>query len=194
MKKVYEKIVSNKILVFLSILFLVSILTGILYFFLLPSASKSEISTHLANLKLSLNSMPIINNQLILCILIVLLSFSIIGFPIILFIYFYEGICLSFTITSFAYFYGFRGIIFYLLYFIIFNLIYYIAIFYLVYTTYNISKQLLKALKKEIIINLGDFFRKQFTKFVFIMGFLLIFNILIHFFGTTILKLFIFLL
>ena len=192
-KKIVAKLFKNNFLTFMMILFFIGLIAGIIYFFNLSSLTQNEVLSSINHVRDTGPYLNIINNQLLLIIIIIIMSFSIIGFPLIIFLFFYQAICLTFTGTAFVYFFGFKGLIFFLIYFILSNLIYYIALFYLTNLSYKMTITLINSLKKKIELNLGDFFRKHFSKYIVILSILLIYNTLIYFFGSKILKIFIFL-
>jgi len=194
MKKIITKLFKNNFQIFLTVLFLIGLIGGIIYFFQLSVITKNEVWGSINHIKDTSPYFSIISNQLLLIIIIIILSFSIIGFPVIVFIFFYQAICLSFTTTAFIYFFGFRGLIFFGIYFMIVNLIFYLGLFYLTNLAYKMTVTLLNSLKKRVELNIGDFFSHHLKKHGLILSILLLYNGLMYFFGYQILKIFIFLL
>lgn len=177
---------------FIIILSIVGLLGGIIYFLMINDQDRNSIQLLIENIA-NVRPIPnIISNQFILILIIILLSFSIIGFPIILFVYFYEAISFSFTMTSFVYFLGIKGFLFYLIYFIIFNLLLYLILIYLTIVSYEITIKLIDTIKHKYELNVGHFFRTYIYKYIVIILGILLFNTIMYFFGSYFLKLFIF--
>lgn len=111
-----NKIILKKYFMFILIILVMGIISGIIYYYKLDNEIKD-------NIILSLNDFNIIhiNNifkHFTLMAIILILSFFIIGVPVSIFYLFYEGISIGFVFTIFSIKYGFSGFI----YAIIFNL------------------------------------------------------------------------
>lgn len=138
MDKLNFKIAINKrILTFLFVLFIIGIISGSLFVIVLKNADKTIVKTYLesffksvsagSSFSSNLISNLIFNVLLIICIW--LLGMSIIGLPIIIFIYFYKIFVLGFSIGTILLNYKLKGILISLLYVFphqIFNIIIYI--------------------------------------------------------------------
>lgn len=130
----------------------------------------------------------IIKHILLISTLIVL-SFTIIGLPIIFVYYMYEGISLGFLLSSFYKYKKLNGIIFTLGYTIINKLIFYLLLVYLLISTINYTKNITKknGNHQEIILN-------QLYKSIFMFIILVLTDVFIYFFGNKIISFFLFLL
>ena len=121
-----DKIRINKKLKYcMSIVSIIGIISGILFFTILKDADKetvynsletflTNVNNNSLNYSLGLRSNLIVN--LMYIILIWLLGISIIGIPIIIFLYFTKVFVLGFTISSFTVKYGIKGILYGLIY------------------------------------------------------------------------------
>ena len=107
-------------------------------------------------------------------ILIWLLGVSIIGVPIILFLFFYKCFILGFSISSIIINYGLKGVLFSFIYVFPHQVIN--ILIYLMLTSYSLifSIKLLCYILRKIEFNIRNSFRKYFKIFIFCFGGLII--------------------
>lgn|SRR5574344_185260 len=182
---------SNKPLIkFLVFLFIMGILIGIYLFLNQKAIIKSSIINEMGTIPSLLNKKNFNFNNIIIISLLTILSFTIIGLPIILFYFFYEGVSLGFLMSSLYQYKKVNGLLFCLPLTIINKLFIYFLLIYLIINTYHYSKKIITNWhynKSSIILN-------QLTKSGFILGILLIYEVIYYFLGSKILSLFLFLL
>lgn len=115
----------KKMVVFLMIIFIIGLISGSLFIVILSKADKSLIKEYLEqfltsinNNKLNYNSAIIssIGSNVFYVLLIWLLGISVIGLPIMLFIYFSKAFMLGFSISSMLFHYKLKGILLAFLY------------------------------------------------------------------------------
>lgn len=122
---------------------------------------------------------------------IFILSIVIAGIPLVLFYIFYEGLSIGYTIAAFMAYYSFKGVLFYLLFFIVIKLIYIIVILYFsivsIRFAYNFGKYLYEKNKEGVYKVL----RLEFIRYILIGIIILINSTLIYFLSNKIISLFI---
>ena len=121
--------------------------------------------------------------------LIFIASITIIGMPLIVFYIFYEGLSLGYTLVAFFTYNSFKGVLFYILFFIIIKLIYIILVLYFSVISIKFSKEFLKNLvqknKSEVFHNLY----LHFLRYVIVLGATLVNSTFIYFFSNKLLTL-----
>src|SRR5574344_1297075 len=108
----------NKLMFFLIILFIVGIIAGSIFVFLLKDADKTVLSQYMKDYFSNLDKIDYIKSlkynlstNIIYVFLIWILGISIIGVPIIIIIYFVMSFILGFSISSIIYNYSFKGLL-----------------------------------------------------------------------------------
>ena len=154
----------KKLLLFIVVLFLVGIVFGTIYYFKQDDLVKQTIMNSIITLEDNLSASRINNilNHVLIAICIIVLSFTVIGIPIIYFYIFFEGLSIGFSFSIIIQIFGFKGLMFCLLYFIFYKLLFLILLFYLVLRSSRITKNMIgfifykndKDLKNNILINL----------------------------------------
>lgn len=181
------KILSNyrNIIKFLIGLLIVSIVFGSIYYLLQSSDIKSIIVNSLENIGDYSPKFNIVFHLTILS-LILILTISIIGIPLIIFYLFYEGFSLGFLFTGIINYLGLKGLLNGFI-FIFFNKFIYIAcLIYLLYLSINYFFQIKHRLSKDIIMS------KYLKRFIIVFIIIVINDIIIYFLTPKILSLFIF--
>lgn len=174
MNKIINKAKNNvlnqkKKYLFLSVILLIGIISGIIFIFFISKTDKQlvkeELSlffTNIENNKINyLNSF--INSflsNLIYLISIWILGISIIGIPIIIFLLFFKGFIFGFSISSIIYEFGIKGIPLAISYQIPHYLINLILILLLSFYAINFSVRLFKMLFIKENCNLNMYFKK----------------------------------
>lgn len=155
LKQLYKQL-NKKNLVFLVGLLISGIITGSILFILLSKSDLNSVKEYISNyfeslksLKLNDYILPSLIGNIILIFFIWILGISIIGLPVIVFIYFFKSFVMGFTIATFISVFGLKGLLFSLI-FIIFQLVLFIILIYISSLAMSFSLKLLKVvLKKE---------------------------------------------
>ena len=176
-------------------IFFIGFLFGLFYYTNLPKITKTGISENLMEISKLVKGMHI-NNFIMhnsIFILIFFLSFTVILFPFILFLLFYEGMSLGFSFIIFFSSFKISGLIYAVILFIVTKLIYLLLIFYLIYNSFIICKMmLLLFLKKQGHIHIT--FKKYFQRLIVVIFIMIFYDLILYFLGNKILLLFNFLL
>ena len=122
--------------------------------------------------------------------LIVILGLSIIGIPLILFIYFVKIFIMGFTLSAFFVTFKIKGLVGALIYLIPIQLLIMISIFIVSIYSINFSFNLLKEIKKGNSFNYKKFFRQYIFIYLISIGMILISSLLEGFYLINIFKLF----
>lgn len=181
---------SKNYLKFLSLLLLLGIITGIYLYLVQSNIIKISITNKLSDLSNLLNNHQsnFITHTIIISVF-AMLSITIIGIPLCLFYYFYEGVSVGFLIMAFIKYKNIKGLLYGTIFIIINKLIYIILITYLLLISIQYAKNILnnKKDKKNLIIN---YLVKIFIVFIII----LINDLILYLVGNKLLSIFLFIL
>lgn len=183
---------NRSIIRFLLMLFITSILVGIYLYLSKEKLIRESINTELIKMinNLDITRQNNILNHLLIMIVLSVLSLTIIGLPIILIYFLYEGVSIGFLLSSFINYSPIKGMLFGTIFIIISKIIYITILIYLLTNTLKYTKNFLKRLKKaknELIIN-------QVIKISFCTTITLINDIILYFIGNKIITIFKFIL
>lgn len=183
---------NRSIIKFLVMLFITSILVGIYLYLSKEKLIKESINTELIKMinNLDITRQNNILNHLLIMIVISVLSLTIIGLPVILIYFLYEGVSIGFLVSSFINYSPIKGMLFGTIFIIISKIIYITILIYLLTNTLKYTKSFLKRLKtakNELIIN-------QVIKILFCITITLINDIILYFIGNKIITIFKFIL
>lgn len=183
---------NRSIIKFLVMLFITSILVGIYLYLSKEKLIKESINTELIKMinNLDITRQNNILNHLLIMIVISVLSLTIIGLPVILIYFLYEGVSIGFLLSSFINYSPIKGMLFGTIFIIISKIIYITILIYLLTNTLKYTKSFLKRLKmakNELIIN-------QVIKISFCITITLINDIILYFIGNKIITIFKFIL
>ena len=112
---------NKKVFIFISIILLIGIISGILFLIFLNEASKELIFLNINEYIQNLNNYKINNifmDTIILSSLLIL-SIFIIGIPLSIFFIFFNGFSIGFIISSLSSIFGFKGLIYSIIHIII---------------------------------------------------------------------------
>lgn len=165
----YRTINNKKIIFFLLVLGLIGLITGSFFTTILSSSDQGLVKEYIQNFMTNiaskeLNYFSSLNNSLLgglgYMLVIWLLGISVIGIPIVLFMYFSKFFILGFSISSFILTYKFKGML--LAFFYIFPEHIISLILYLLITLYSVkmSFNLIYSVFKKKEINLKIFISK----------------------------------
>lgn len=177
---------NKKYLLFVLVVLVIGFLTGIIFFLMQNSDVKSEIINSLS--QSSNYHYNAIMKDLIVCSILLVLSFFVIGLPLSIFYLFYEGLSLGFMLITFLMTYSFKGLIYMHIYILLNKLIPLILMIFFVQKLINIGRLVIgfiiyrkdNYIKEKIILN--------FKNSLYILIFILIFNIISYFGSPVILK------
>lgn len=183
---------NRSIIKFLLMLFITSILVGIYLYLSKEKLIRESINTELIKMinNLDITRQNNILNHLLIMIVLSVLSLTIIGLPIILIYFLYEGVSIGFLLSSFINYSPIKGMLFGTIFIIISKIIYITILIYLLTNTLKYTKNFLKQLKmakNELIIN-------QVIKISFCTTITLINDIILYFIGNKIITIFKFIL
>lgn len=177
---------NKKYLKFVLIIVLIGFVFGFVYYHFLESDTKISIANALAEYK-TFNYNFIVKELIIMSLLLVL-SFFVIGLPLSIFYLFYESLTIGFLINIFFVSFKLSGFIYILLYIILNKFITFILMIIFIQKTINIARFIVgifiykkdEAIKDKIIFN--------FRNSLYIIVFVLIFNIILYFLSPLIFK------
>ncbi len=179
------------LLTFLGVLFLISIVIGIILFLKSSNESKKYISDYLINLKENIfnNRVNNIFKHLVIIIFIVLLSFTIMGYFSGIIYLFYEGISFGFTIASLVANYALKGFIFGIIYNIIFKLVFIIVYIIILLKLFDLVKLIVNyfLFKRSYLIK--NKLKRVLLSILFLIVIIFINDIIIYFLTNFLLKL-----
>lgn len=185
--KKYNYIKKRKLFSFLIILFCISILIGILYFFLGSKSNKNmtldyytDFFSAIKNSKVNyleciINSF---SSNVLENIVLFLLSISIIGVFFVFLMFIFHSFTLGYVISSFLYFYKLKGIFAVIIY-IIPLIIRIFLLFILTFYSFNFANRFYSFLVKKKDIDIKSYFRRYCKVFLFVL-ILFVFNSLVE--------------
>lgn len=184
-----KKLKNNNLVRFVVALFLFGLAIGIVVYL----SFKPDLSGYIVEFK---NSIVVNHNNTFLFNLIVisgifLSSITIIGTPLIAFYIFYEGLSAGYTLTAFTTIFGFKGAMFYLLFFTVIKLIFILLV--LLFSTISI-KYSINFIKNVISKNIEKLYKmiiEQFLRFGIILLICIVNSGLIYFLSHRLISLFI---
>lgn len=163
-KQWMKQIKYKKLLLFIIVLFLVGIIFGWVYYLKQDDLVKQTIMNSIVSLEDNLlaNRVNNIVNHLCISIFIIILSFTIIGIPIIYFYIFFEGLSIGFSYSIIISIFGLKGFIFCILYILFYKILFLVLVIYLIIRSFRISKNMFglilyknsQDIKNNILINL----------------------------------------
>lgn len=165
--------INRKFYVFLIGILVLGILFGSILPIFLSADDKKLVSEYLfgfvSDIKNGVNSLFLLSNGLIsnllFCLIIWLLGISVIGIPIVLFMFFYKCFIIGFSISSIIINYGFKGILFSFVYVFPYQIVSILS--FILLTSYSMifSIKLLLYILKKNDFNIRSFFRKYLLIF-----------------------------
>lgn len=159
MDKLFSKVkINKKFFVFLLVLTLLALISGSLFTVMLDKADKAIITSYLKEFltnisKNKIDYISVLKDSLFantfLVVLIWLLGISVIGIPIILFLYFSQVFTFGFALSSIILNYKFKGVLFALIYAFPNNLIFLLVLLLLVSYSLILSIKLITTVIKK---------------------------------------------
>lgn len=178
-------------LIFLSVILLISIGIGIIIYLKSSNESKIYITDQLSNLKESLLNTKINNifRHLLIIIVIILLSFTILGYFSGVAYLFYEGISIGFTISSLVANYALKGLLFGILYNLLFKLFYIIVYIFILLKLFDLVKLIINQLLFKKTYTIKNNIKRISLSIVIFILIIFINDVIIYFFTNFLLKL-----
>lgn len=181
---------SKTVAKFLLMLFVIGIFIGVYAYLIQDTNTKNAINLELTSLLSNLANVKqnSIIYHFITISLMIILSLSVIGLPLVLFYYFYEGISIGFLITSFIKYKKFKGFTYSLIFTGISKLLYITILTYFLVQSLNYAFKILKNIKE----NKKDLIICQLIKCAFTIGICIINDIILYFIGNKLANIFTF--
>ena len=184
---------SKKMYIFLSIILVIGIITGVVFVIMLDEATKEILFLNINEFLQNFSNMSINSGiiHLIMLSSLLILSVFLIGGPLVLFFMFYNGFSIGFIISSLTCIFGIKGILYGVIYVIISKLIYVVLLILFSVNLFKIVRCIIdiivykKSNKESIII-----FIKRSVVFI---GMILLNDIILLFCGGKLVNLFNFL-
>jgi len=180
--------------------FIVSLfIIGIIFGFIFYSNESNLIKTNIINEITNLKEYLILTRQnnflyhIILLSVLTVLSLLVIGLPIILFYFFYEGVSFGYLLAALFHINGIDGLFFGIIFSLINKLFIYLALIYLIYTSYHYSKSVIISARNKNY-QISSYISKHLFRIILIFLFVILFDVFIYFLGNKIVGYFIFLL
>lgn len=192
----YKMILPNrKMNIFMITLLFLAILASSIFIVNLSHEDKLLVISKMKNIFFveEINYFNFISNSfltnLIYITLIVILGLSIIGIPLVLFIFFIKIFVIGFTLSAFIITFKIKGLIGSLLYLMPVQLLIMISIFIVSIYSINFSFNLLKEIRKGNSFNYKRFFRQYIFIYLISLGIILLSSLLEGFYLINIFKL-----
>jgi len=197
MNKIWASIVKRKkIIQFLLCIVIIGLVVGIVFYYKQGDINKENIGS---NMNFFITNLEIkrINGiffHLIAVTMLFVLSFLIIGFPAAIIYLFYESLSIGFSLAVFNASFKFSGLLFGLIFNVICKSVFLILLLIFNVKIFDVSRNIIgsiffkrdKTIKRLLLVNI---------KFlILIVGFVLLNDLILYLFGTSIIKFFIFLL
>ncbi len=185
---------NKKVFLFISVLLVIGIISGILFLVFLNEASQEIIFLNINDYLQNLNNFTFNNLFMDITILssLIILSIFIIGIPITIFFLFFNGFSLGFVIASLSTIFGFKGFIYSLIYLIINKIVYLFFMYFLCLALFKIVLITLKCFIHKEKINRDEIIH-LLKKIGLCLIIILIYDLILYFFGSKLLGLFNFL-
>ena len=178
--------VNSKIFLFLTILFIIGIISGSIFYLTISDVDNNLVISFLQNyingikndtfsFKESLISY--LGSNVFLYGITWLLGFSIIGVPIILFLFFYKCFCLGFSITSILSLYKAKGIILAFIYVFPHHIIYVFLYMILIIYAFTISFNIIVAVIKKSEVSFKNITHKYFIIILICLAIIILFSL-----------------
>lgn len=187
---------NSKALKFIISLLIIGLLTGIILYLNMSKETKYIMINSLIdfnkNIKIS-NQNNIIFHLTIISIFI-LLSLTLVLYPITIFYIFYEILSYGFILAYYFHNYKLGGLFYSFIYFLLNKGVFILILIYISIISLKLIKKIINALIKKDNISVRELYQKYFLQIIICSSFMLLFDIIIYFLGNKILSLFQFLL
>lgn len=187
---------NSKVVKFVVTLIIIGLLSGIILYLNLNTETKESIINTITELNnnLSLSKQNNIIYHLLIISIFILLSLTIILYPLTYFYLFYEVLSFGFVLALYTRLNGIGGLLYSVIYFILNKALFLLILIYLNIVSFKLIKRILNSILKKDNISVRELYQNFFLKIIISGGAMLIFDVIIYFLGNKILSLFQFLL
>ena len=186
---------NKKFYLFLSIIFVIGLILGVIFLIYLDEASKDILFLNINEWLQGISNSNI--NNIVLHIIMLssmfLLSIFLIGIPFVLFFVFYNGFSVGFTVTSLTSIFGIKGLLYGIIYVIITKGIYLFFLSIIIVSLLRVSLIILKSIFNKENID-KEKLALLLKKNLICIAIILINDIILYFWGTNLITIFNFLL
>jgi len=187
---------NSKVLKFIISLLIIGLLTGIILYLNLSKETKDIIINSLIdiNKNIKTTNQNNITFHLTIISVFILLSLTLILYPITIFYIFYETLSYGFILAYYFHNYKLGGILYSFVYFLLNKAFFILILIYISFVSLKLIKKIINALRKKDNISVRELYQNYFFKVIICSTSILIFDIIIYFLGNKILSIFQFLL
>ena len=147
---------SKKLYLFMSIVLVIGIITGVVFVIMLDEATKEILFLNINNFLQSFgaSNISILVQHLVILSTLLILSIFLIGGPLVIFFMFYNGFTIGFIISSITCIFGIKGMLFGVLYVIVSKLVF--VVLFIISNT-ALSRSIVANFLSDSISNFSDF-------------------------------------
>lgn len=184
---------SKKLYLFMSIVLVIGIITGVVFVIMLDEATKEILFLNINNFLQSFDAsnISILVQHLVILSTLLILSIFLIGGPLVIFFMFYNGFTIGFIISSITCIFGIKGMLFGVLYVIVSKLVFVVLFIIFSVNLFKIVKCVIDYLvyKKSNKESLVMFMKRS----IVFIGIIMISDIILYFGGVKLINIFNFL-
>ena len=184
---------SKKLYLFMSIVLVIGIITGVVFVIMLDEATKEILFLNINNFLQSFgeSNISILVQHLVILSTLLILSIFLIGGPLVIFFMFYNGFTIGFIISSLTCIFGIKGMLFGVLYVIVSKLVFVVLFIIFSVNLFKIVKCVIDYLvyKKSNKESLVMFMKRS----IVFIGIIMISDIILYFWGVKLINIFNFL-
>lgn len=185
--------ISKKMYVFMLVILIIGIITGIVFVIMLDEATKEILFLNINEFLQNFSNTNINSGLMHLVILssLLILSIFLVGGPLLIFYMFYNGFSIGFVVSSITYIFGIKGMLYGSIYILISRLVYIIVLIIFNVNLFKIIKCNIVSLvyKKGNKESLSVFYKRS----IVFIGIILINDVILYFGGGKLVNLFNFL-
>ena len=185
--------ISKKMYVFMLVILIIGIITGIVFVIMLDEATKEILFLNINEFLQNFSNTNINSGLMHLVILssLLILSIFLVGGPLLIFYMFYNGFSIGFVVSSITYIFGIKGMLYGSIYILISRLVYIIVLIIFNVNLFKIIKCNIDILfyKKSNKESLSVFYKRS----IVFIGIILINDVILYFGGGKLINLFNFL-
>lgn len=185
--------ISKKMYVFMLVILIIGIITGIVFVIMLDEATKEILFLNINEFLQNYSNTNINSGLMHLVILssLLILSIFLVGGPLLIFYMFYNGFSIGFVVSSITYIFGIKGMLYGSIYILISRLVYIIVLIIFNVNLFKIIKCNIDSLvyKKSNKESLSVFYKRS----IVFIGIILINDVILYFGGGKLVNLFNFL-
>lgn len=186
---------NSKVIKFVVTLIIIGLLAGIILYLNLNSETKESIikSIDEINKNILISKQNNIVFHLLIISIFILFSLTIILYPLTYFYLFYEVLSFGFVLAFYTKINGIGGLLYSLIYFVLNKALFLLILIYLNVVSFQLIKRIINSILQKDNISVRDLYQNYFLKTIISIGAMLLFDIIIYFFGNKILSIFQFL-